>query len=294
MQIVLQQQTNDGFREYEFVYATHKVIDTNVYPAKVRKVSDNTVQDIGYSGTVINASQITTFADGSETRFLGLYDQTERLPMISKSTPSYQPLATDLSFNGLDYAKISTQSEGFTNVIDLNIDFSKDVVVHYVFRNEGVFSSQRMNLAFSTSKSGGGLFVLGMRPGTNYTVGFTINNDLTYLSQGSQRRAVIASGNLTTDFNLFTFSKIGGVYKFHRNGLEQTLDTTNEIIGNPLGHVDEFKRYGITIGTGYSTSLEDINGRINDFKGVLFKGGDLSAFDLSAEMTTVMSKFNIT
>lgn len=276
-------------RDYEFVFSTRKIIDSASIGAVCRRTDTNALLDIGWNGNNIDIDAITAFANGDNlVRYDKLIDQTGRLGYINhEQNPNQAPMATNASYQGLLWANINGPAIGlYKDESNLDVNFNQDWIVHYCFTNEQQNNNDRTNILIRTNKVGSeGNFVMGMRGvGGNYIV----HCIYTY-RDGTNRTSDIGytlpKGDNITTFMLYTFSYIGGAFKFYRNGVERSSNGTTENIGGAFSN-------GIYLGLGYS-SIGISSGKVNLNKGVLMKSGDLSSLNVADHITEIMTKFGV-
>lgn len=275
----------------QFVFSTYKINANSIYPAQIKN-SSSAVSDIGFDGGgIIDVSAITSFAGGNTATVSKIYDQNNRFGYLSieNATGGAQPVCTDVSFAGLNYIRDTNETMGLFRINGLPLAMSKDYIVNYVFRNETQTNTNRLNLSIITNLTGhrGRLSVCIRPSGSDYVMG------VKYLyTTGVNTSDVCYSfpiGNTNTNFTLFTYSYIQGVFKFYRNGTLVTTTTTNEFTGG-----DGIQ--GIFVGTGgsdmtnFASNVAASSGKTNDFKTLsLYTGINLTSFDITGYMNTYKS-----
>ena len=303
MNLVNPYRFDSGGVEYNsFIYSTVQVNPSAANAIQVRRNSDSATQDIGFSGTALDTAAINTFTSSGDATVSLIYDQNGLLPAIGvDGTGLIEPEVTS-SGSALDYVNINATAQGFSRNVtatpgftQLPIDFSDDVLFHFVMRNErAFFSGQRASIMFSNADIGSGqegcMSLQIINRSGNYRVSVIAQSGNSYRGMNPLYENWSPIGTAGTDYTLFTVSFIGGVILLYRDGTLLANDqftaanTAQPFEVNDLG--------GICIGTGGRNFVSN-GGRTFDFKGALCKTGDLSTFDVAANITEVMTLYGI-
>lgn len=270
-----------GYQGFQAVYSTNKIISTAIISSQVRNSLDSLL-DVGFVGNNLNSSAITAHSGGVQSYFSKFYDQTGNQDAVTNINANQTLASTNLGA-GLDYSKDNAQKSGhYLSSSVLPLKMANDWIVDYVFRNETNANNQRSNLVFKTNKTGEqGKFNLSIRPsGSNYVIGAQClfgdfrESDVLY---------TIPIGNTNTTFTLYTFTYIGGVFKFYRNGILQTPTTGTESMR--IGNI------GIEIGSHEGVGA---SGKINDFKTAsLYCGSNLGSYDITNHINNMKTIHSI-
>jgi hypothetical protein len=276
-----------GFKpkEFDLAYSCFKIIPEATTPFSVIN-NLSVVTPIGFDGDFMDKSQITAASNGALTRLSTFPDQAGNFPTLINAHGNAL-VATDSSGDALDYLNDPDQEGGmYFNTTFPNLQMSNDYIVWYVMRNETQINNQRANFHIRTgtgASNGSGLTVAMYPSGNNYAIGVIHNAPPTNSSFSEIRFLVNRLANVS-NFWLFTFAKIGGVLKMYINNVEQTGDTTNELV---FGYAS-----GIYIGVRDSSS--GAGGKINDFQSLIMKRGrDLSNYNLSRKNIELMQLHGI-
>lgn len=268
---------------YQFAYSTVKLFDSSIYAAEIENSLSQTL-NVGFVGNSLNTSAITSFANSNNAYYKSLYDQANKLGNINSKSDVLRPYATNTSFQGIDYVRDSAQESGFVRQDDIDFNTGNDWIVDYVFRNETLNGNQRTNFIIASDMLGRETMIsCCINPsGASYIIG------IKYLSsnRNSQMSDVAYGIARNSNYFLFTYAYIGGVFRFYYNGIEVTSTTTNFNVGG-------INLKGIYIGVGYSSgSLQ--YGKINDFKTLsLFTGQDLSGYNIIGHINNLKTKHSI-
>ena len=107
---------------------------------RIRRSSDNTEQDIGFSGTYVNRSAITSFVGASNGFIVKWYDQTGNGNDFTQTTASAQPkIISSSTFDGRN-GFIGGRYDGVTIVLQ-----RATVVTNYAFSTFAVADSSGAN-----------------------------------------------------------------------------------------------------------------------------------------------------
>ena len=143
---------------------------------RVRRSSDNTEQNIGFSGNVINVSALTTFVGANNGFIVTWYDQSGNGYNMTNSTATQQPMI-------VSGGTVLSDSKGYYALFDGSND----------------------NL-YGGINSVDGLFTQGNVSYSNYFVGLTTGTEQTFISQGD------AGTNNTLGFQTQVTTGYGGHY----------------------------------------------------------------------------------
>jgi len=283
----ISKKINFGFKpkDFDLAYSCFKIIPEATTPFSViNNLSE--VTQIGFDGDFMDKAQITAASNGALTRLSAFPDQAGNFPTLINAHGDAL-VATDASGDALDYLNDPDQKGGmYFNTTFPNLQMSNDYIVWYVMRNETQANSQRANfhIRTGTAASNGSGLTVAMRPfGNNYIIG-VIHNAPPTNSLNSEIRFVVNRLANVSNFWLFTFAKIGGVLKMYINNVEQTGDTTDEVV---FGYAS-----GIYIGVRDSAS--GAAGKINNFQSLIMKRSrDLSNYNLSRKNIELMQLHGI-
>ena len=223
--------------------------------------------DIPFNSGFIDTSLITSHSGGNYSTVTTFYDQVAGAN-LSETTKTNQPRITDASGNSLTYLDDYNERVGLNNLTNHEgYDLTGDFIFQYVMNDETQGNNQRQN--FSHVKTGNNISVGFRASGSIYIIGIRVD------SVNLANRWVVTK---PSQFALYTFTRIGGVYSLYINNVLQTSDGGVEDVAGAGG--------GITLGyrAGQNT------GKINDVQtfSAMFNS-DLSAFDVSAYNTSYMN-----
>jgi hypothetical protein len=145
-------------------------------------------------------------------------------------------------------------------------DLTGDFIFQYVMNDETQGNNQRQN--FSHVKTGNSIAVGFRGGGSIYIIGINVDG------VNLPNRWVVTK---PSQFALYTFTRIGGVYNLYINNVLQVSD----------GGVEDVVGAGGGITLGYRAG--QFSGKINDVQTFsAMYNSDLSSFDISAYNTTYM------
>jgi hypothetical protein len=178
-------------------YSLRKLSSTYAGNAiRVRRSSDNTEQNIGFNGNVIDVSALTTFVGANNGFIVTWYDQTENAYNMSNSTATQQPMI-------VSGGTVLSDSKGYYALFD----GSNDNLSAGVNAVDGLFTQG--NVSYST-----------------YFVGLTTGTEQTFISQGN------AGSNNTLGFSTQATNGYG-LHYWYANDMSTNVDfrNTNIIAG---------------------------------------------------------------
>jgi hypothetical protein len=223
--------------------------------------------DIPFNAGFIDTSLITSHSSGNYSTVTTFYDQVGGSD-LTESTKIYQPRITDASGTSLTYLDDYGERVGLNNLTNYEYyDLTGDFIFQYVMNDETQGNNQRQN--FSHVKTGNNISVGFRVSGSNYIIGIRVDG------VNLANRWIVTK---PSQFSLYTFTGIGGVYNLYINNVLQTSD----------GGVEDVSGAGPGITLGYRGG--QTSGKINDVQtfSALYNN-DLSAFDVSAYNTTYMN-----
>lgn len=264
----------------EFVFSTYLIVPNTINKAIICTTSTTgaTQTDIGFSGGIVDTAAITTYSAGGQSYCLGIYDQTNNMTVLRPTqltqVASFMFTSTNTG-TGLNYLNDTQNSAGVTRMnVGIQYDLAHDFIVQYVMSNSISTFDGGCSFHLKTTVGGrAGVFTVYFRVvGTDYVVSVK-DNFSTVSNSTAQKAFIFPKGTNATVFNLFTFTKIGGVVRMYKDGVEITTTTTP---GNVY--------YGITfMSIGVGVLVNELSGIQCRFKTLsLFSGKNLTNFDLTS------------
>jgi hypothetical protein len=271
-----------NFEGFQAVFSTHKIISTAIISAQVLN-NNNSIVDVGFVSGIIDANAITAHSNSQSSYFEGLYDQTNRLPLLqAQNSILTKPYASTVAGIGFTHLDQRERPRGlFINNNDLHLNMANDYIVDYVFKNELMTNNQRSAVVFNTNRINqkGSYNMSITRSGGELVVGVKYTADSVPLGT-AEIGYRMPIGNIDSTFTLFTFSFIQGIPIFYVNGIVRTAATSF-----PFLLLTSSQKLGIYLGLGvYSTPPPDglTQGCQADVKTVtLYCGRNLSAYNIT-------------
>lgn len=270
----------------EFVFSTVKIVPAATKSIRCRN-SAASIIDIGFTGNIINTSQITAHSAGAQSYGVSMYNQVDNVTMINTAQPTqvgYWMLSSNASGVAIDYLKDSVNQAGLvgaTNFIS-TLNMTADVIFQFVTRNhialgDGVCAFKVRN----TSAGKEGVFNVAFRKvGTDYVISVQTDYSLS-TTPTAQIAWIVPIGTNVASFKLFTFSKIQGVTKLYVNGVEATTTTTPNSV---------FYSANLDFSIGQGSLNNVLSGGQSDFKTLsLISARNLSQFNLNQYINDYMA-----
>lgn len=143
-------------------YGLEQLLSTATLAIKVRRSSDNTEQDIGFSGTALDTAALATFVGANDGFITRWYDQSGNGNYLEQSTAANQPMIVDagtyteeLLFDGTSDRLVSVNNGGTPSACTVFFggrDRTPDVsTLHAMF--DRASTALAINIQFSAGES---------------------------------------------------------------------------------------------------------------------------------------------
>jgi hypothetical protein len=292
MQLVSGRQYS--YEGFQAVFSTHKIISTAFISAQVLN-NNNSIIDVGFASGIIDANAITAHSNSQRSYFEGLYDQTNRVPLLqAQNSILTKPYASTVAGIGFTHSDQRERRRGLVIVNNnLPLNMANDYIVDYVFRNELMSNNQRSAVVFNTNRINqkGSYNMAITRAGGELiiTVKYTANSVPLGTSEIGYR---IPIGTTDSKFTLLTFSFIQGIPILYVNGVVRTAATSFA-----FALLTSSNKFGIYLGLGYSSiSLPDgiVEGSQADVKtATLYCGKNLSTYNITNHINNMKTIHSI-
>ena len=189
---------------------------------QVRRSSDNTTQDIGFTGAnVLDTSALTSFCGSGNGFVTTWYDQSGNGNNATQSTAASQPQIVSSGSVILKNSKPSVNFDGTNDFFSLSSSISTST--NYSFFTAAYNESNLTGDTFMSGLTGSAQFIVDLSgaTGTMFIIKTTI--------------AVIISGTITKDrFNLNTFFTHNAANSLYTNGSLANSNTSTPSFSNPI------------------------------------------------------------
>jgi hypothetical protein len=268
----------DLFPNAFFAYSSLQLsLNEALLSSRGRRNSNNAEQN--FTPKELIDGTLTTFSESTLVQSPTLYDQSGNARNLTRTVASAQPELTDANGVALGHFKSSVTGRGWFNTAIQPTTVS-DFVVGYVFRNQTVAFNQRTAFYFKVSPTNCFAFHCA-RSGSSYIIGHNLNNEN---SATADQSFTFTPNNITNDWVLVTYARIGGVLTLYVNGIARTL--VNGGIGPDARGIS---------GTYLNISaVTNSIGPIQDLRtAILYNQSDLSAFNIAGFNAKMMELHGI-
>ena len=248
---------------------------------RVRRSSDNTEQDIGFSGANLDTSALTTFCSGTNGFVTTWYDQSGNARNATQTTALDQPQIVSSGSVILENSKPSISFNNNRLSILTGLNITNNIGKWYAFSvaksDDNTSSTQRFIYLFSTGISSTASRILFGKNSSNLIIngGRRLDSDsfagatssATITLNRSLYSAVLDYAN-SDAYTYLNNSQIASNTSFHVDGNTSSTDSATAQIGadgngsqNWFGNMQELVIYN----TDQNSNLSGINTNINSF-----------------------------
>jgi len=188
---------------------------------RVRRSSDNTETDIGFSGANLDTSSLTSFCGSGNGFVTTWYDQSGNGNNATQSTAANQPQIVSAGSVILKNSKPSVNFDGSNDFFSLSSSIATST--NYSFFTAAYNESSATGDTYMSGGSGSAQFIADLSGATGNI--FIIKTFV----------ALIISGTITKDrFNLNTFFTLNSANSLYTNGSLANSNTSTPSFSNPI------------------------------------------------------------
>jgi len=188
---------------------------------RVRRSSDNTETDIGFSGANLDTSSLTSFCGSGNGFVTTWYDQSGNGNNATQSTAANQPQIVSAGSVILKNSKPSVNFDGSNDFFSLSSSIATST--NYSFFSAAYNESNANGDTYMSGGSGSAQFIADLSGATGNI--FIIKTFV----------ALIISGTITKDrFNLNTFFTLNSANSLYTNGSLANSNTSTPSFSNPI------------------------------------------------------------
>jgi hypothetical protein len=225
---------------------------------RVRRSSDNTETDIGFSGANLDTSSLTSFCSGTNGFVTTWYDQSGNARNATQTTAANQPQIVSSGSVITLNSKPSIQSDTTLKVLKASNISYNECFISVVFNRTGNFGSTDTLYAFDNSPYNQ---LFSASSNWSYFTGVT-NNTTIPLSTSQKLITQIDNGSNTLFYDNNT---LNSTFAVSGNISSQTLNLlAYQTAYGSFGNMQEFILYS----NNQSTNRTGINTNINTYYGI--------------------------
>jgi hypothetical protein len=235
---------------------------------RVRRSSDNTEQDIGFSGANLDTTALTSFCSGTNGFVTTWYDQSGNANNATQSTAANQPQIVSSGSIITQGTKPTLQSNGSSQFLSTTgTAFSSiQTTLIAVNKQSSIFAGYKRLLCIGAYNDG---YHMGSNPATDDMLAIFNSSPFTCFGGTSISYNVsIAYNNATTGFLVNNGTQVNSITTTVSSYGSENLFIANDKSGNPTDIWNGVFQEIIVYPSSQSSNLSGINTNINTYYGI--------------------------